>query len=133
MSLFDFLCFGFDDKVDEKRLEGGLDTRTKSEDATETEREEPKSALQLHASQSSIIQHLSQESDGKPKLNSWCLKFLEYLGMCCMMTYTICPPVPCCIVRKAAFRPPPKGKSYKILVDDKKTKQRLELKDAREV
>lgn len=38
--------------------------------------------------------------------------------VCCGITYILCPPVPCCIVRKAAFHPPKKGQSYKLLVKD---------------
>uniref|UniRef100_A0A914YXD7 Serine aminopeptidase S33 domain-containing protein n=1 Tax=Panagrolaimus superbus TaxID=310955 RepID=A0A914YXD7_9BILA len=46
------------------------------------------------------------------------------LATCCLFTYVLCPPVPSCIIRKVAFRPPKQGESYKLIVKDKNGKEK---------
>uniref|UniRef100_A0A7E4W8W9 Hydrolase_4 domain-containing protein n=1 Tax=Panagrellus redivivus TaxID=6233 RepID=A0A7E4W8W9_PANRE len=52
------------------------------------------------------------------------------LAGCCMLCYVICPPVPSCIVRKLAFKPPKRGRSYKLVVTTKNGERKF-VKTAR--
>uniref|UniRef100_A0AC34F4L8 Serine aminopeptidase S33 domain-containing protein n=1 Tax=Panagrolaimus sp. ES5 TaxID=591445 RepID=A0AC34F4L8_9BILA len=91
------------------------ETTTKTVIEGKTKASETVVTKKLKATKTTMSQHGFVES---------ILNCCHCLATCCVFTYVLCPPVPSCIIRKVAFRPPKQGESYKLIVKDKHGKEK---------